>query len=231
MSDAAKMIAFAKMFGGGSSTPAPVVILPETEMTRIEVNGNVGFTGNPTLMANPEAGKTYAVTVNGTQYDIVAELVETGIGFVHPDEMFGIIIFNSEAAGEVGFSLGVEWYSEDAPDSFTLSIVEAAKTESAGGGVLVINVTCDADDEMKTFTNATKDKTYAEAKAVYDAGGIVNARLEYKSGPMLGAKIEFPLKTYTSFDEMAAFIFGIPDGLGANTINIVNDDSLVVMID
>lgn len=102
---------------------------------------------------------------------------------------------------------------------------------AGGGGVLVINMSCDLSDDMSTVTNPTKDKTFAEAKAVYDAGGIVVVRLECKSGPMAGYKFDFERTAFMVMGGQSGFMFTMNNAAGPNMINLLSDDSFNIMID
>lgn len=90
---------------------------------------------------------------------------------------------------------------------------------SAGGGVCIVNVSCETTDG-ETFTNATKDKSYAEVKAAYDAGAFLHCRLG-----MAGQedKMEAPLFMTTA----GSFMFG--PSIMPNILVSVNPDDTVTV--
>lgn len=229
-----------KLAGGASE----VVILPETEVAAISESP---ITTAPNAM--PEVGAVCTVTYNGTAYDcpavaaaITAEV--TGVAFGNTDALgipggntnapFMVVLLETPMDME-----GVPVYGMLLPQGgtaegtyVTISIVEKAETASAGGGgVLVINMSCDLSDDMSTVTNPTKDKTFAEAKAVYDAGGIVVVRLECKSGPMAGCKFDFERTAFMVMGGQSGFMFAMNNAAGPNMINLLSDDSFNIMID
>lgn len=228
-----------------NSGPSEVVILPETEFHCGMAEAQTPIT--TPLSATPTAGAAAKVTYNGKEYPCTIVYTEQN-GIVayamgnfdaigapytggNPDAPFVIALDPNGEGGVYGMVAPL-----DDSTTITLSIVQVGAASgggsaSAGGGVCVINMTCDANDSMNEFTNATKDKTFAEAKAVYDAGGIVHVRLEYKSGPMAGMKIEFPHANFASMGEMTAFMFDHSSTAGANYILIQSDDTFSIAKD
>lgn len=182
-----------KLAGGTSE----VVILPETELTVVEIiAGDAAVYLLPTPFENaPVEGGTYKLIWGGVEYiskaaditEIVSASQKTllmgnsdvmgvtdAIGTnPAPDAPFFFMIAPDGSTAD-----GVTVYGQfniDAnltTDPPVLSIVEKAETASAGGGGLVFNVAMGSDG---TFT---ADTTYAEVKAALDAGRHVLAKLE-----------------------------------------------------
>lgn len=102
---------------------------------------------------------------------------------------------------------------------------------SAGGSVCIVNVSCETAD-MQTFTNVTKDKTFAEMDAAYNAGGLVWGRLSVNSGGMI-IKCEAPLGMCMEEEGvkgMMFFPFGFFGDAGV-VIRVNEDDSCSVYIE
>lgn len=156
------------------STPAPVVILPETELTPKETNGVVvGFMGTPTLTAYPEVGKTYTVTVNGTQHNLVAVSNDGMNGFIAPDKTWAVLVVQPEYVEQFGCTVAVEWHSEEVPDSLTLSIVQTggASADSGNGssGALVVTAVI-SGDTIGAVTVDSVSATHADMYAAIMSG-------------------------------------------------------------
>lgn len=158
--------------GGGE-----VVILPETELSW----ANGPFALEIPLNGDLEIGKTYDVVFNGAAYDLAAFDNDGVVVVGAQTEGDGIPFQFHQAPPEVTAAEGIYGvcYVMDASlTSVTLSIVEAAKTESAGGGsgVLMINGkvgTFEESGDNMLAAPCTFDKTYAEVMAAVNAGQYV----------------------------------------------------------
>lgn len=184
MSDIAKMIAIAKKFGGGSSTPAPVVILPETELTvvNVEEGSNGQYVLTTPLENTPSVGGTYKMVWGGVEYTskaVEAPIEAIGAAGIALGNTGYLGLDNVENPGAdmpilvVLFPDGVIEDPDDpvmycmavsmgiTPDPPVLSIVQtegAADDGNVGGGgeLFVVNATT-ADG-----STVTVDKTYDE---------------------------------------------------------------------
>jgi hypothetical protein len=175
---------------GGSSTPDPVVILPETELS----GGNGAFVLKTPLNADLETGKTYNVMFNSASYDLTA-FDNDGVAVVGAQtEGDGIPFQFNQAPPEVTAAEGIYGvcYVLDATlTSVTLSIVEAAKTESAGGGSVLIvdgtvtNAVSDLDFELE-FTIPQKDII-----AELNAGKMVILRIDFDETFILFSNVSY----------------------------------------
>lgn len=220
--------------GSGSSGPSEVVILPETELTKLD-DGSFAHKG--VLSAIPEGGKNYNVSVNGEQHEATATALEDaeGIAFalLGDDMPFEVYIIDPEFVEAYGGVTLLLEGSNYTPESITLSIVEKAETASAGGGggVCLVNISAETAD-MQTFTNVTKDKAFAEMDAAYNAGGLVWGRLSVNSGGMI-IKCEAPLGMCMEEEGvkgMMFFPFGFFGDAGV-VIRVNEDDSCSVYIE
>lgn len=173
------------------STPAPVVILPETELTVIEEDQQAVIT--TPWAVTPVAGNVYTINFNGVAYDCEAFAVTMEgppagtvmLGNAECLANFGITGGNPDAPfygmltpTPMGDHYGALYVMDASLTSVTLSIVEAAKTESAGGGGMFIVTIPDftIGEETCTF-----DKTFAETLAAYKAGQNVVFRISTES--------------------------------------------------
>lgn len=171
---------------GGSSE---VVILPETELTNIESEGNILFV-KPS--ATPTAGAMCKVTYNGTAYDCPA--METDMDGMHvfafgDTERMGLADGNSDATfimmlvpdgfDASGDGMMVYGFCEimDDATSVTLSIVQtegASADSGSGGGESMVFTTMATHASDGTVT---LDKSYDELVAAYKAGKLVKAMI------------------------------------------------------
>lgn len=232
---------------GGSSTPAPVVILPETEIAAITESP---ITTAPNAM--PEVGAVCTVTYNGTAYDcpavaaITAEV--TGVAFGNTDALgipggntnapFMVVLLETpmdmEGVPVYGTLIPMEEFAEGT--YVTLSIVEAAKTESAGGvGITLVKVSGESSD-MQTFTNVTCDKKFADLKSVYDADGLLWCRLTLiidQGDAKLEMVAECPLSGYDKTAEPPYFMFNPIGTLSASgiAVQLDSEDNCTIFID
>lgn len=164
--------------------PAPTVILPETEMTKIDLMWSTA-----SMPENrPEIGKKYNVTCNAEIYTweclspeeagMSAEHFESVIALISESSPFCVMFPTPAVAEAEGCGVMVQGIADTwQPESVTLSIVEAVEESgSAGGGRFVVKADCDLptqDDAVQV----TPDKSYDEVKAAYDAGKTVVAEL------------------------------------------------------
>lgn len=145
------------------------VILLETELVK---DGSTFCLLTPPN-AQPEVGKTYTVTYNGTTEDMTAISDSGNVCLGDAAETFGIIFLSDELAAEMGCYVAVEVY-ESAPDTLTLSIVEAVEESgSAGGGRLVVKADCDLTTTTTGQKLITPDKTEDKIRAAIAAGNDV----------------------------------------------------------
>ena len=199
MSNIAKMIAIAKRFGGGTSAPSEVVILPETELTPTSVSEDMGLYYLYAPLENtPAAGAKCKLMWGGTEYtntvvDITATMgapafllgntdlvAEDGMKFDNPDAdapyctMFVPGGMPSGEGGQVAYgmimSMGI------IPEPPVLSIVQvggASEDSGSDGGILTVNCSISTQfvDSTTVFSNA--DKTWGEIKAAHESGKIV----------------------------------------------------------
>lgn len=203
MSDIAKMIAIAKKFGGGSSTPAPVVILPETETPELNPGSQYSLYTAPENA--PIEGVTYKVTWSGGEYDSLAvdasavwDMPSGSMFLLGNSDMMNLTTqIGSNPAPDAPFLLmltpigatedGVTNYGTIFNDADVIanptpviSIVEAAKTESAGGGgVFTVNTTYTAYNTDTGHDFGTFDRTWGELWAALEAGKLISIRAVY----------------------------------------------------
>ena len=217
-----KLMAFINALGGAAPAPSEVVILPETELT---VEEDLFSLTTPWTVA-PVVGGVYIVTYNGTVYEcealdaaemsgvpgstIMGRTSLANISGGNEDAPFVILAYpNDSEAGAAG--VYGEFRTADGATSVTLSIVQvgaASGGESAGGGVLMINVSFDTED-LNNYSNPTKDKSYAEIKAAYDAGAMLYCKVTIRyNGEPLNLSVA-PLV----LDSFGKFVFRIPYGV------------------
>lgn len=91
--------------------------------------------------------------------------------------------------------------------------------------ICIVHMTAGTDDTMSTFTYASKDKTYADVKRVYDNGGHVAVRVQWLNGPAVGTTMEAQLVSYAADTEGTAFIFAF----GANPMIVFKSDDTVTI--
>lgn len=195
------------------STPAPVVILPETEMAFDNSPGcpiTTPFANKPTL------GGTYKIKLDGTEYTtsnvvdatntlgegVIACYVLGNADLLGFTEMLGT---NPDASANIFLALipdgkqqddetmygllGVS--SEPVTTTAVLSIVQtegaASGGESAGGGVLMFNVTVNStNNALESY-----DKTYEQILAAFNSGKYVAAKVNIN-----GMTAVIPLSVY-----------------------------------
>ena len=153
--------------------PAPTVILEETELS--PHSSGMGFISELPPNAKPEAEKTYVVTANGKEYTMPAIASDNGtIILVDADETFAVMFKpDSFDVQDFGGYVIVEWYTEEVPDTLTLSIVEKAEAGS-GGGDLVARVDGLEEDvnalseEMVKSVNGFQSDETGEVTIKYD---------------------------------------------------------------
>lgn len=192
------------------------VILLETELVK---DGSTFCLLTPPN-AQPEVGKTYTVTYNGTTEDMTAISDSGNVCLGDAAETFGIIFLSDELAAEMGCYVAVEVY-ESAPDTLTLSIVEAVEESggAGGGGMFIVNV--DA-------TARTADKPYAEIVAAIDAGQYVQARTA------MGAKTLYmwiaSLEANGETGEMAVMFCGMSSSDSVFVKMVITENNVVAFI-
>lgn len=208
-----------------NSGPSEVVILPETVLTGVEIEGATEYPIMTEPLAQVEVGKTYTVTYNGTAHETTASFDEGDGMYSLPFEDGGVALLpESVEVPGVGMVYGMV-YAFDGSTPITLSIVEKAETASAGGGagVCMVTVTCESEDGT-TFTNVAKDKAFADVKASYDAGGLLWCRLVVTNQ---GQAFECHMVTFMD-GFMFAPVFGALSGV---LVLLTPDDAVAVMKD
>ena len=204
MSDIAKMIAIAKKFGGGSSTPAPVVILPETELMTgsVEEGSNGQYVLTTPLENAPSVGGTYKMVWGGVEYTSKAvEASIEGIGAAvialgntdylgldnveNPgaDMPILVVLFPDGVIEDPGdpvmyclaVSMGIT------PDPPVLSIVQAEGASDGGDacGVFTVNTTYTAYNTDTGHDFGTFDRTWKELWDALEAGKLISIRAVY----------------------------------------------------
>lgn len=236
---------------GGSSTTAPVVILPETEMTKLQTDGVTSFYSATPLKTKPEYNKRYIVTYNGVVYDSTSfdlfhegdePIVIGNPGALMPDmdngnpEPFVCMLYPSGNTAEDGTVAYCAVMPGDGATSVTLSIVEAAKTESAGGGGITLVKVSGESSDMQTFTNVTCDKKFADLKSVYDADGLLWCRLTLtidQGDAKLEMVAECPLSGYDKTAEPPYFMFNPIGTLSSSgiAVQLDSEDNCKIFID
>lgn len=215
---------------GGSSTPAPVVILPETELT-------LSDDGVPVITSpwevEPAVGGVYKVNFNGVDYmcDGLLYSVDgapfTGVVMGNSDALSGmipdaphneapfILLCLSNVDGEnYGFYGMVDCVSDLLP--ITLSIVQTEGESDGGGGIYMVTATI-TDASSETSMRLEFDKTFDEVKAAAMAGQHPICRVELNGE---GDWTDFPIVRYNA--EMlyfALFVDGMHVGVNWNPAN------------
>lgn len=175
MEEMAKMIAIAKRFGGTGGGTSTVVVLEETTVTG---EGELAL-GTP-FNVQPEAGKTYMVTYNGTPYDCpgVAHDLDGVMGVLlgnaamaegsggNEEAPFVIVVVPPAFVEQMGAYAAI--YDASGATSVTLSItISSDQLEDSSGGNLIIMATPTPDDEN---TDAMMDKSFSETMTAIKAG-------------------------------------------------------------
>lgn len=195
MSELAKMIAIAKKFGGGSPTPAPVVILPETELmtSDVEEGSNGQYVLLTPLENTPSVGGTYKMVWGGVEYTSKAVEVQiasvgvSGIALGNTDYMGLDDVENPGADMPILAVLFPDGFIEDpsdpvmycmaisigvTPNPPVLSIVQTGGASedsgSDGGGVFTARFT--ASSAVAAMELSDCDKSVYEFDAAYKAG-------------------------------------------------------------
>lgn len=173
--------------------PAPVVILPETELTYEESED--GFFLYIPWESDPVEGGMYKVTYNGTDYECeglpspggapegtigMGNLTLFGVSGGNADAPFALMCYTTAIGADAGFYAAL--IPADGATSVTLSIVQtegaSADSGSGGGGVFIVPATT-AD-----MQSVTVDKTPDEAMAAAQAGQHVECHLTMSVGEM-----------------------------------------------
>lgn len=168
MSDIAKMIAIAKKFGGGSSTPAPVVILPETELASA---GEGQFTLTTPLHEIPSPGDVVRIVYNGATYECTCEMKYGG------DDA---IVFGNLAPLDIGIT-----GNNGAPFAFLIPVTALDADEDGNPDVYAVLVPLDGATDatvevVKVYSYKSKGETFRVDVAVNIADReIVNHNKTY----------------------------------------------------
>jgi hypothetical protein len=175
MEEMAKMIAIAKRFGGTGGGTSTVVVLEETTLTG---EGELAL-GTP-FAVQPEAGKTYKVTYNGTPYDCPGVAHDLGGGIMgvllgnaamaegsggNEDAPFVLVVVPPAFVDQMGAYAAI--YDASGATSVTLSIMgPPGETSTVGMNYIVhANVTSDRGN----FTG-TADKSIAQVVEALEKG-------------------------------------------------------------
>lgn len=162
-----------------------VVVLEETTVT-----GEAGEIQMTTpLNADPEAGKVYEVTYNGTVYECntakadamiaMGKLSELGLPDGNEDAPFIVLLVPSDKVEELGGMTGGIMDATGA-SSVTLSIVDTGKTVPKDTSPYIVTGTPIYEDG--NATGATLDKTYTEVMAAINAGRSAVVHLTFSDG-------------------------------------------------
>ena len=225
MSDIAKMIAIAKKFGGGSSAPAPVVILPETELT----GEGVQYTLPKPPENVPISGSNYKIVWDGVEYFSPALDVTGTIGEGTPMFAFGnsAVAFGEGGAAQIGnpapgapyflalvpngkevteggpITYGMIMATEE-PTAPVLSIVqtEGASEDSGSSGSTEVYTVTATGSTTGGLQVSDVSKSFEEILTAAKAGYIVRLVLAVNGGYII-----LPLTVYT---DTTVVFFGYP---------------------
>jgi len=107
----------------------------------------------------------------------------------------------------------------------------SAEGGSSGPGAFVITASCDSNAEGTEYTNAVKDKTFAEIMAAYANGESIELRLSFNGGAFAGYNIVYPNYAFISMEGVSAFMFNHWSTVMPNLITLMPDDTMSVVVD
>lgn len=221
VTDADGKMAWESMGGGG------VVVLGETTVT-----GEAGEIQMTTpLSADPEAGKVYEVTYNGTVYEcntaksdamiVMGKLSALGLPDGNEDAPFMVMLVPRDMVEAFGGMTGGIMDVTGA-SSVTLSIVDTGKTVPKDTSPYIVIGTPVYEDG--NATGATLDKTYAEVMTAINAGRSAVVHLTFHDG---GVAI-LPLVSYDSATINFTAVIRISDMTVYWGIGLASDDTVTL---